>query len=412
MQPTHIIIHYGEIGLKGKNQSVFLDQLQRNVQSHIKHLGLAGDIKYKRGYFSIDVSTFSNESINRLSDRLSLTPGIVWFAHAYRITAPAAELIKTLPTQLIELAQKTYSKNKTFAVRVNRSDKNFPITSGDLEKQLGAEIISATDWDQVNLNDPDQTFHVSMHVPYYGEGAKGGTYIYIDKQQGPGGLPVKTSDKILTLLSGGIDSPVAAYLAARRGCPVDFIHFTATPLQHKEAESYKVSKLAEHLSIITQTSRLYLVSYTHFDTVLLGKTSPFELMIFRRFMARVAQKIAEQNNITALVTGDNLSQVASQTLSNIASLTQAVELPILRPLVTYDKNEIIQLAKHIGTYDLSIESYKDCCSLISQNPRTKSNHEALSKTETKLIPNYEQLIADTLKDMIVLDYKNGNIINK
>ena len=209
------------------------------------------------------------------------------------------------------------------------------------------------------------------------------------------------------MLSGGIDSPVAAYLAARRGCQADFVHFTASHVSRKEIIQSKIGKLVKKLSSTTLKSTLYILPSTYFDLAIGEKVVSYRLILFRRFMARSAEKLAEKLKIHALVTGDNLSQVASQTLTNISSISRAINIPLLQPLLTYDKEEIINLASKIGTYELSIQSYKDCCSLIQQNPRTSSNHDELSKMELKLFQDYTKMINQTIEDMFWMTYKYG-----
>jgi thiamine biosynthesis protein ThiI len=208
---------------------------------------------------------------------------------------------------------------------------------------------------------------------------------------------------VLTLLSGGIDSPAAVWLMTKRGCRVDFIHFTTDSLSEAAARTYKVTRLAEHLTDFTLNSRLFLVPYVYFDLALMREKVEYELVLFRRFMARVAQQLARRLEAQALVTGDNLSQVASQTLPNLVSTSRAVEIPILRPLIGFDKEEITQLARKIGTYDLSIQPYKDCCAIIAQHPRTRSRHDRLTALEERLFPDYEALIEKTLADAVKID---------
>ncbi len=183
-------------------------------------------------------------------------------------------------------------------------------------------------------------------------------------------------------------------------------------MQLSNAKGYKVSQLAQSLSYYTNHSKLYLVPYTHFEFAALTDSLEYELVIFRRFMTRVAEKLVARINAQALVTGDNLAQVASQTLENIVANNQAVQLPILRPLLTYDKYEIVDLAKQISTYSLSIEPYKDCCSLVSQHPRTKSDHDTLTQIEGNAFPDYEDLITQTLDDAVCLTYRNGELLDE
>ncbi len=390
-----LIIHYGEIGLKGKNQVDFLRCLQRNIQSALNRYLKDVSVKMHRGYYSVDIKNPDSETVNAVMGILSATPGISWFAMAKKTDR------KSIEESAISVAKDEYVEGGAFVVRVNRSDKSYPKKSNELEKELGSVIINSTSWQNVSLKNADTTIYIDIY--------KENTCIYTKRYRGVGGIPVGSSEKVLSLLSGGIDSPVASFLIAKRGCGVDFIHFTATPMQHKEAIQYKVCELVKKLSQTTLRSTLYLVPYTHYQLATMENRVDYDLIVFRRFMIRVAETLAKQNNHKALVCGDNLAQVASQTLSNIISADKATDMSILRPLIGYDKNEIIDIAKKIGTYEISIEPYKDCCSIVSQNPKTKSNHNRLSEIENRLFENYQKIIDDSVNDSTVIRYENGSL---
>lgn len=309
----------------------------------------------------------------------------------------------TISDPAIALAGSTYRENSTFAVRVNRGEKRFPKKSPQIARELGAAIIENTSWQDVDLDNPDVAFYIDIYVE--------GIFIYSEKLHGIAGLPAGITGRVLTLLSGGIDSPAAGYLVAKRGCSVDFIHFTANRIQQEQAQDYKVSKLTQELSRYTLRSKLYLVPYTYFEFEVMGDSMEYELMLFRRFMVRTAEALANRNQLQALVTGDNLAQVASQTLENIVSNAQSIQLPILQPVLTYDKHEIVDLAKRIGTYQLSLEPYKDCCSIISQHPKTLSTDAQLTELENGIFSDYTGLIEQTLDDAIVLEYDCGELVS-
>src|SRR6185503_19377971 len=272
---------------------------------------------------------------------LSKVFGVSWLSRAVRLPRKPGEPVEAhlerARKQLLDDAAAQYDADKSFVVRVNRADKRLPFTSAQFEKELGGFLIQHTSWRKVSLRQPDITFNLDFRVE--------ATYLYSDRMRGPGGLPVSSSGRVLVLLSGGIDSPVAAWLMAKRGCRVDFVHFTASSMQLEEAHAYKVRRLADTLNTYTLHSRLFLVPYTYFDLALMRAGVEFELILFRRFMARVAEKLARRIKAQALVTGDNLSQVASQTLSNLVSTSRAVSMPILRPLISFDKEEIMNLAR-------------------------------------------------------------------
>jgi len=353
----------------------------------------------------VEVPEDAGGDLERALQALRDVAGLVWFAPAVFLPSREHAGVVVFPEPrefeptVVEMARSSHRDGAAFAVRVRRADKRFPYRSHELERELGAAVLRETDWDKVRLDDPDTTFHVEIDPE--------GIYLYRDKMPGIGGLPVGAAGRVVSLLSGGLDSPVAVYLAAKRGCEVDFVHFTASRVQQANAPDDKVARLARELSRVTLRSRLYLVPYLHFDAALMGASSDYGLVLFRRFMMRVAERVAKERGGQALVTGDNLGQVASQTLENIRTTTQAVSLPVLRPLITYDKQEIVELARRIGTYDLSIQPYKDCCALVDRHPRTKSRHEAVSRIESEEFADYERAIEDSLADAVVLDYECG-----
>jgi tRNA uracil 4-sulfurtransferase len=397
-----ILIHFGELGLKGKNQPMFRKQLRRNIRSKLRSQGLNWQVEDAVGLFTIHIPEESVDvAIDQVLLGLQQVFGVAWITCARRLRplrftcGSRTRDLAELEAHLCAMAEAQFAPGKTFCVRVNRANKCLPFTSCKFEAQLGQTVRDRTNWDKVNLKRPDVTFHLDLR--------SGGTFLYGEKLRGAGGLPVATSGRVLALLSGGIDSPVAAWYMAKRGCQVDFLHFTATSMQQEEALKYKVWELARRLSDYTLGSRLFLVPYIHFDMALMREKVEYELILFRRFMVRVAEKLAGRIKARALVTGDNLSQVASQTLSNIVSTSRAATLPILRPLIGFDKAETIAVAEKIGTYGISIEPYKDCCALISGNPKTRSRHARLAEMEARLFPDYERIIDLTLAEAICLE---------
>lgn len=402
-----IIIHYNEIGLKGRNQPQFRRQLRDNVRLKLKSAGFDWPVQETQGYVSVSVPAEAPETaMGRALATLRQVFGVAWLASSQRFPhgrftpESQAEDLANIERRLLNLAQAQYVPGKTFCVRVKRADKLLPFRSLDLARQLGAAMLEKTQWSRVSVTEPDVTFQVELRHD--------AVFLFSEKTRGPGGLPVGSAGRVLTLLSGGIDSPVAAWFMAKRGCRVDYLHFTASSMQPEEARQYKVWRLARHLSQYTLNSRLVLVPYTFFDLALMnsGQEIDYELVLFRRFMARVAEQLARQFSAPALVSGDNLSQVASQTLTNLVSTSQAITMPILRPLIGFDKEDIIRVARQIGTYELSIEPYKDCCALISRHPRTHSDPDYLVKLEQRLFPNYQKLIDQTLAEAVTLEARD------
>jgi len=197
---------------------------------------------------------------------------------------------------------------------------------------------------------------------------------------------------------------------SNRGCNVDFVHFSASHFKQQDITAYKMSRIAQIISETAGKVRLYVVPYTHFDMALMAEDLAYDLILFRRFMARVAQRIMDGLEAQALVTGDNLGQVASQTMENIDSMNQSVSVPILRPLLTYNKEQIIELSSRLGLFDVCREPYKDCCALISKNPKTRSDAKALQRMEEAHLTDYETLIKDTLAEMTQVTYQFGKVL--
>jgi len=409
---NRILINYGEIALKGRNYSRFKSRLLNNVRHRLTRAGIDWRVASHHDRVFVEVPEgVAQEKLEQALTAAAEVPGTVWITPvAWRGTeqlypdggAPDCALIESLVLAEGQARQATRS-DESFAIRVNRADKRFPVRTTTLERQLGAAIIRQGKWQRVNLDAPEQIFAVDIYPE--------GVYVRSERRRGPGGLPVGSAGHVTSLLSGGIDSPVASWLLARRGCSMDFVHFTAHRVSEQDIGENKVVGLARHLSRYSLRSRLYLVPYVHFDAALMTRPASYELMLFRRFMARTAEQLALRNGAGALVTGDSLGQVASQTLENIATHSSSVGMPVLRPLIGLDKQEIVTLARRIGTYEASIEPYKDCCALISRNPRTRSHHGTLSRIERRVFPDYAGLIEASVADALCVALDSGDLVS-
>lgn len=409
MLERRILLNYAEVALKGQNRHHFELQLRRNIKHRLLRRGIHWPVHRGHKRITVRVPQTSDADVDAIADLLREVAGIASVAAAVFLPrdtlgwpgeSPQLHRIEEL---VVDMARKRWRAEANFAVRVNRGDKGFPLRSDELARRLGTAIVEHTRWSRVDLSRPDQRFHVDIYPE--------GIYVYDGRFRGLGGLPVFTAGPVLSLLSGGIDSPVAAYLMAKRGCQVDFLHLTATHISAERLHENLVARIAQRLSIYTLRSRLFLVPYTHFDIALMEQPSTgFEMILFRRFMARIGTRIVEREKGHALVVGDSLGQVASQTLENIVTHSRATVLPILRPLIGMDKQEIVSCAREIGTYSLSTEPYKDCCALLSSHPRTKSYPEQLNKLEARLFPNYETLIERTLAEMQTVTFDTGEVL--
>jgi thiamine biosynthesis protein ThiI len=326
-----------------------------------------------------------------------------WFRPSQLVDAAGGFNWPPLERVAVDLADAFYQPDASFAVRVNRVDKGLPVHSRDIGVRLGDVVRARTSW-KVDLDDPDFIVQIDAYPD--------GVYVYPGKRRGIGGLPVGTGGRVLALLSGGIDSPVAAFMMAKRGCTVDAFHMAASHVHDFDAGGSVVGRLAAAISRYGIRTRLHIAPYTFFDLALTGEPTGYELVLFRRFLMRCAERLATQVGAGALVTGDSLGQVASQTLENLAAASRPVTLPVLRPLIGMNKQEIIELARGIGTFEISIEPYKDCCALIARNPRTRSEHEKLTQLEAELFPDYEALLRATFAEMIHLEYDCGEIAER
>jgi len=378
----YVLIHYGELALKGLNRPFFEKKLIENVSKALDGLE-HGKIRKIQGRIILELTAHSNT--NAIEEALKKVFGVSWFAFCF-ITEAQLEKIEELIKK--ELKIKTGEKVK---VSAKRADKTLPFTSVDVNRSLGKYLVENFNI-EVSLKEPEREIFVEL--------VNGKAYVFDKKFMGLYGLPVGVSGKILHLLSGGIDSPVAAWLLMKRGCQVDFLHFHAFK-KYDESKNAKVLKLAKFLTQYCFASRIFFVPFYPFQVEAVEANPKYRLILFRRFMLKVAEELAKTNDIPAIGTGENIAQVSSQTLENIAVINNATSMPILRPLLTYEKNEIVNLAKQIGTFEISIEPYKDCCSLfITKHPTTKAKLEIVKAMEEKM--NLKDAICESIEKTVVV----------
>ena len=376
MKPEYFVVHYAEVAIKGKNRPLFERILIENISKSIKGLKANG---VKRKYGRIIVNLKEDSKIEEIKEKLSKVPGISSYSPALKSTHETKDMAK----KAINLLKKP----KSFYIKVKRSYKQHPLKSLEIAKEVGT-IVSLEKNIPVDFIEPETTITIEV--------IESGTYIYTEKYQGIGGLPVSVSGKVMVLLSGGIDSPVASFLTLKRGCRNLYVHFHSEPYT-KESSRKKVVKLANIISEYQGQTRIYMVPLIDIQKEIMLKTDKkYRIILYRRFMFRLAEALAKKNKAKALVTGENLGQVASQTIENIHSIHSIINLPVIQPLITYDKQEIINLAEKIGTFETSIEPHEDCCSLfLPKHPATKSDLKTVEQEESKL--EVESLIKDALK---------------
>jgi len=378
-----ILIRYGEIFLKGKNRHFFEQKLQENLENSLKEFSLK--IKKISGRF--EVGEYDNTQENSIIDRIKKVFGVYSISCAVKLETDKDTIINYCKT--IDLG------GKSFRVSTNRASKIFPIKSMQMNILLGDVIIEQNPKSKVNLSAPEVEVVVDIRENGY-------TYISTSTIKCLGGMPLGTAGKGLLLLSGGIDSPVAGFYLAKRGLVIEAIHFHSYPYTSELARD-KVERLAKKMCEYLGNVRLHIVSVTHIQEEIHKKCDgDFMITLLRRMMMRIAERIALKNECGALVTGESLGQVASQTIQSIGATNSVVSLPVFRPLIGFDKEEIIEVANRIDTFKTSVEPYEDCCTVfLPKNPVTKPKLEKVLREEEKL--NVEELIKKSLDSEEIVD---------
>ena len=361
-----VIVHYQEIALKGRNRPWFIARLVRSLRDAMRDL----DVQVKVLMGRIEVQLGPDAQWEAVRDRLSAVFGIANFSRAGRAPLDVDRIAQEILNDLGP------DNPPTFRVSAKRADKRFPLTSPQIEREVGGLIKEARGW-TVNLDEPAFTIHV--------EALTDEAFYAFGKERGAGGLPVGSSGRVACLLSGGIDSPLAAWRMMRRGCRVMFVHFHSYPILSRASQE-KARELARALTRFQYRSRLFLVPFGDLQQrVVLTVAPPLRVVIYRRLMMRIAERIARSHRALALVTGDVVGQVASQTLENMSTIGSVVTLPVLRPLVGMDKEEITAEAQRLGTYPISIIPDQDCCTLFTpRHPATKARPHDVERAEGEL----------------------------
>ncbi|MDA0840237.1 MAG: tRNA 4-thiouridine(8) synthase ThiI [Planctomycetota bacterium] len=381
---SSLIVYYDEIGTKSGNRPYFEKRLVRNIREGCPSLRTAS---IRRLYGRIFIETSEDLDMAATSEHLARVAGISSFSLAQ--TVETSEEALNAAVDAIELPEEV----RTFKVETRRSEKRFPLTSPEVNQRLGARLQARSGW-EVNLSNPDFTFHVDI--------SQQGTFIYSGKQKGLGGLPVGSNGKLVALMSGGLDSPVAAFKMFRRGCKVIFVHFHNYSADTRQVRD-KVVALVAQLAKYQSTSKLYLVPFSTLQQALVTVVPPKARMVaYRRLMFQIAEEILEKEGAKGFITGDSVGQVASQTLENLNVIYDATSYPIFSPLIGDDKNTIITIARQIGTYDISIKPYDDCCTfLVAKHPETKMRLQEALRYEERF--DNEKYCTEALKETEVLE---------
>lgn len=361
-----LMIKYAELTTKKDNRNFFINTLEKNIKSSLSDLNIEIIKDYYRMFI---ISNDYEETIKRLKNICGI----------YEIV-PCIKDTDTSLENICELAKSLIKEDTTFKVVTNRSDKSYPIPSMELSRKVGAYLLKNVNNLSVDVHNPEVFINIELR--------KEGVYIYTEGFKGMGGYPTGTLGKALLMLSGGIDSIVAGYLTMKRGVKLDFIYFESLPHTSLEARE-KVISLAKILKKFGNTGKLYVIPFTEIQESIYKELDPtYMITIMRRMMYRIAERVAKYTNSNAIINGESIGQVASQTLTSIKIVNDVTNYPIIRPLASFDKLEIIEIAKKIGSYDISILPYEDCCTIfVPPHPVINPNLDYARELESKLDMN-------------------------
>ena len=376
-----VLVRYGEIILKGYNRPVFEDALVNNIRKAIEK---EGEVKISKAQATIYIEPLESDAqADAIVEKLKKVFGIVSIVVAYRIE-------KTIDGAVAEIKESfndVLLGAKTFKVEAKRADKKFPLKSPEICAEVGGRILASYHNLKVDVKNPDVVLHVEMR--------EGFCYVHTGREKGAGGMPTGTNGRAMLLLSGGIDSPVAGYMIGKRGVKLEAIHFFSYPYTSDRAKD-KVMKLAEIIGGYMAGLKVHVVPFTEIQLEIRDKCPEEHLtLVMRRFMMEIAQRIAEKRGCQALVTGESIGQVASQTMAALAVTDDAVSLPVFRPLIGMDKEEIVEISRKIDTFETSILPYEDCCTVFTpRHPSTKPKIEKVIASQNLL--DCERLIQEAV----------------
>lgn len=383
MNYQSFLIKYAEIGLKGKNRYKFEDTLVSRIKNALSDWEGVFSVYKEQERIYVDSNTDFSEFYDKVVARLKKVFGVFTICPIKKIDFTTD--YKDLSKAVLLFVKDVYNdKDFTFKVKTRRINKDFPMHSDEISAELGHDILENFKNSKVDVHNPEVlvTVEIRKHIN-----------IYSEKIKGPGGLPVGTSGKAMVLLSGGIDSPVASYMMAKRGVVIEAIYFHAPPYTSDRAKQ-KVIDLARIVSEYSGMIKLHIINFTDIQLKIYEKCPHDELtIIMRRYMMKIAEIIAIKNDCLALATGESIGQVASQTVESLRATNEVTKLPVFRPLISFDKEEIIKVAKEISTFETSILPYEDCCTIfVAKHPVTKPKLDHIYKSEKKLNDDIDELI--------------------
>ncbi|WP_425518603.1 tRNA uracil 4-sulfurtransferase ThiI [Pilosibacter fragilis] len=384
------LIKYAEIGVKGKNRYLFEDALVKQIHHRLKNLEGKFEVTKEAGRIYAEAS--EDFDYDEVIDALQHVFGIVGICPMVQIEDNGYEDLKAQVVKYIDDAYE--NKNFTFKVVARRANKQYPVVSDQINRDLGEVILNAFPETKVNVHTPDVLLRVEVRHKIN---------IFSETIPGPGGMPIGTAGRAMLLLSGGIDSPVAGWMIAKRGVTIDATYFHAPPYTSERAKQ-KVVDLAKLVAKYTGPIRLNIINFTDIQLYIYDQCPHDELtIIMRRYMMKIAETIAKENDCLALVTGESIGQVASQTMQSLAVTNEVCELPVMRPLIAFDKQDIVDISLKIGTYETSVLPYEDCCTIfVAKHPVTKPSLKKIKNSEKKLDEKIDELMKTALETREVI----------
>lgn len=390
MKYRSFLIKYAEIGVKGKNRYLFEDALVKQIHHRLKNLEGKFEVTKEAGRIYAEAS--EDFDYDEVIDALQHVFGIVGICPMVQIEDNGYEDLKAQVVKYIDDAYE--DKHFTFKVVARRANKQYPVVSDQINRDLGEVILNAFPETKVNVHTPDVLLRVEVRHKIN---------IFSKTIPGPGGMPIGTAGRAMLLLSGGIDSPVAGWMIAKRGVTIDATYFHAPPYTSERAKQ-KVVDLAKLVAKYTGPIRLNIINFTDIQLYIYDQCPHDELtIIMRRYMMKIAETIAKENDCLALVTGESIGQVASQTMQSLAVTNEVCELPVMRPLIAFDKQDIVDISLKIGTYETSVLPYEDCCTIfVAKHPVTKPSLKKIKNSEKKLDEKIDELMKTALETREVI----------
>ena len=389
------LIKYAEIAIKGKNRYMFEDALVHQMNIALSKIEGEFEVKKEQGriYVECDTDFDYDEAVAKLKTVF----GILWICPMMQIEDNGFD---DLAEQTVKYLKDVYKgKEMTFKVRARRARKNYPLNSMEINMDLGEKILDAIPQMKVDVHKPDIELNVEI---------RNKINIYSEFIPGPGGMPVGTNGKATLLLSGGIDSPVAGYMIAKRGVIIDAVYFHAPPYTSERAKQ-KVIDLAKLVAVYSGPINLHIVNFTDIQLYIYDQCPHDELtIIMRRYMMKIAEHFAKKDGCLGLITGESIGQVASQTMQSLAATNAVCTLPVYRPLIGFDKKDIVEISEKINTYETSIQPFEDCCTIfVAKHPVTKPNIERIEKSELNLAEKIDELMQTAIDTVEIIEVKQG-----